>query len=60
MKVSIYKLPNGKMDALVEAAVGHGKAPVLVQDVTGENIKERILPVIVHQRGRVVREARDL
>lgn len=51
MKVSIFKLPGGRMDALVEATIGNGKPPVLLKDVTGLDIQERLAPVIREQRG---------
>lgn len=52
MRVSVYKLEDGRMDILVEASVGHGKAPVVVQNVAHEDVVRRVGPVIVAQRGR--------
>lgn len=52
MKVSIFKLPDGRIDIMVEAAVGHGKPPVVLQDVTRETLRERLAPVLATQKGR--------
>lgn len=52
MKISIYKLPEGRLDVLVEAAPGHGKPPVVLVRVTKENLAERLAPVLDAQRGR--------
>lgn len=52
MKVSIYKLPEGRIDIMVEAATGHGKAPVVLQGITKSTLAERIAPVLVAQQGR--------
>ena len=56
MKVSIYKLPEGRIDAMVEAAVGHGKAPVVLQRLSKATLIERLPAVLDAQRGRRVRE----
>lgn len=50
MKVSVYLSPDGSMDALVTATVGKGMSPVLVKDVTPENVVESIRPVIDKMR----------
>lgn len=52
MKVSIYRLEGGRIDVMVEASPGNGKAPVVLQDVTMEGIRLRVGPVIAAQRGR--------
>ncbi len=54
MKVSIYKLPDGTMDALVEASPGNGKAPVVLRGVTPENVVGVVLPVVREMKGRRV------
>lgn len=52
MKVSIYKLPDGSMDALVEASPGNGRAPVVLRGITPENVVEAVLPVVREMKGR--------
>lgn len=56
MKVSVYKLPEGRIDIMVEAAPGHGKAPVVLQRVTKEDLVDRVLPVLAAQKGRRKRD----
>ena len=55
MKVSIYKLPDGRIDILVEASPGHGKPPFMLQNVSKDDLVDQLLPVLVAQRGRRVR-----
>lgn len=50
VKVYVYKLENGRRDVLVEPTLGNGKAPVLLKEVTSEDILDRVLPVIVEAR----------
>ena len=50
MRVSIYKRENGQLDVLVEASVGRGLGPVVIQDVTPRDIKEKVLPTIQAMR----------
>jgi len=52
MKVSVYKSPDGRMDILVQASPGSGKSPVVVPNVTRDNLVERLGPVIDAQRGK--------
>lgn len=52
MKVSVYKLPDGRIDLMVEAAPGNGKAPVVLQNVNKGNLVEQLTPVLEAQRGR--------
>ena len=52
MKVSVYKLPDGRIDIMVEAAVGHGKPPVVLQGITKETLASRLAPVLAGQKGR--------
>ncbi len=52
MRVSVYKLEGGRIDIMVEASVGHGKAPVVLQDIDREKLVEQILPVLAAQRGK--------
>lgn len=59
MRVSIYKLPEGRIDILVEAAVGHGKPPITLQKVTRETLRDRLNPVLEVQRGRRKSQAGD-
>lgn len=51
MRVSVYKLDDGRMDVLVEASPGSGKAPVVIQGVTQEDLVQRVGPVVDAQRG---------
>lgn len=50
MKVSVYKLEGGGMSVMVESSPGKGRAPVLLQDITPENIAAKVLPVIQQLR----------
>ena len=52
MKVSVFKLPDGRIDIMVEASPGHGKSPVVLQNVTRANLVEALGPVLDAQRGR--------
>lgn len=52
MRISIYKDEEGELSVLVEAAVGHGKPPIVIPRVTKATLREQLLPVIDHQRGR--------
>lgn len=54
MRVSVYRLPDGSMDVMVEASPGSGKSPVLVQGVTQDNVIEAVHPLVVAQKGRRV------
>lgn len=56
MKVSVYKLPDGRMDVMVEASQGSGKSPVVIRGVTRGSLVGRVLPVIEAQRGRPKKE----
>lgn len=47
MKVSVYKLDGGGLAVLVQASPGKGKTPVLLQEITPENIKSRVGPLLV-------------
>lgn len=46
MKVLVYKLETGGFSVLVQASPGKGRAPVVLNDVTLENIKGRVLPAV--------------
>lgn len=50
VKVSVYKLEQGELAVLVQASPGKGRAPVLLQGITAENIVEKTLPVVVAMR----------
>lgn len=52
MKISVYKADGGEFSVLVEAAIGHGKPPVLLPGVTRESLRERLGPVLEHQKGK--------
>lgn len=46
MKVSVYKGEGGVMDVLVEASIGKGRPPLLIQGITQENVIDKVLPVV--------------
>lgn len=50
MKVSVYVLEDGGMSVLVQASPGSGLSPALVQEVTQENFKSKVLPVVTRMR----------
>lgn len=50
MRVSVYKRESGVLDVLVEASVGKGRSPRLLEGVTAENVVEKVLPVVVAMR----------
>jgi len=50
VKVSIYKLEDGDMAALVEATPGSRMSPVMVQGITPENVVSKVLPEVVALR----------
>ena len=50
MKVSIYKHEDGKMSALVQASVGKGLPPVVIQGITPENVEEKIAATVAELR----------
>lgn len=50
MRVSVYKLEDGKMDVLVESTPGKGRSPVMLPDVTREDVVERVLPLVTQMR----------
>lgn len=52
MRISVYKLPDGRLDVMVEAAQGHGKPPVVLQRVTKESLRTDLPPVMEAQKGR--------
>ena len=50
MRVYVYLLEDGVMAAMVQASPGKGRAPVMVQAVTCENVVEKLLPVVAQMR----------
>lgn len=50
MRVSVYRLPEGKMSVLVEASTGRGLSPVMVEGVTSENVVHKVLPLVTQMR----------
>ncbi len=50
MRVSVYLLADGTMDALVIATPGKGRAPVLLKGVTPANVVAAVLPVVEGMR----------
>lgn len=58
MKVSVYVLPEGRRDVLIQASPGSGLAPVLLQEVPRGKVSELILPVVLEmRRDRAARRA---
>lgn len=54
MKVSVYLMEEGKMAVLVEAALGKGLSPLMIRDITPENVLEKVGPAIeTYRRSRV-------
>jgi hypothetical protein len=50
MRVHVYLLEDGKMDALVEPSPGKGLSPVLVKGITRENVVDKVGPVVTEMR----------
>lgn len=50
MKVSVYKGPEGKLSVLVQASPGKGRPPVVIPEVTLQNIQEKVLPLVEAMR----------
>lgn len=50
MRVSVYKGIDGPMTALVVASPGKGRPPVLLSNITEENVVRSVLPVIEGMR----------
>ena len=55
MKVSVYRLPGGRIDIMVEASQGNSKSPVVLQGITKQNLHERVGPAVEAQKGRAER-----
>ena len=51
MRVYVYKTEGPTMVVLVEASPGSGRAPVLLEGVTRENLVGKVLPVVESMRG---------
>lgn len=60
MKVSIYKLPDNRIDLMVEAAPGNGKAPVVLQRIVKDGLADQLMPVLLAQKGRRLEPSIDL
>ncbi len=50
MKVHVYQVDEGSFSVLVIPSLGKGRAPVLLQNVTSENLVAGVLPVIEDAR----------
>lgn len=50
MKVTVYKLEDGRMSVLIESTPGKGRAPVLLQGITQENVSSAVLGVVTQLR----------
>lgn len=50
MKVSVYVDEKGRLDVLVQASPGKGRSPVIVSDVTLENIVGMVGPIVTQMR----------
>lgn len=46
MRVSVYLVVDEDYQVLVESTPGKGRAPVLIQGVTRQNVVDRVRPVI--------------
>lgn len=46
MRVSVYRDLDGEMSVLIEATPGKGRAPVLLRNVTAENVVAGVRPLI--------------
>lgn len=51
MKVSVYRSEEGNLSVLVQASPGKGLAPVVLSDVTSDNVKERVKAAVDAMRG---------
>lgn len=51
MRVHVYKDDKGNLSALIEPSPGRGRAPVLLQGITEENVVREVLPVVEGLRG---------
>lgn len=50
MRVHIYKEPEGKVSVFIEPSPGKGRPPVLLQNLTPANVREKVLPVLMAAR----------
>ena len=50
MRVHIYKRDEGQLTVMVEPTHGKGLPPVLLENVTAENVAEVVGPVIAAAR----------
>lgn len=50
MRVSIYKLEDGTMSALIQASPGKRRSPVLIQGVTPEDLPGLVAPAVAELR----------
>lgn len=50
MRVSVFKDEKGELSVLIQASVGRGLAPVLIKDITQENLRSKVLPVVAEMR----------
>lgn len=52
MRVHVFNLLDGKKSIMIEPSRGKGLAPVVLHDVTIEDLKRRLLPVVQRMRGQ--------
>lgn len=50
MKVSVYKEDEGRQSVLVQATPGSGLPPVVLPNVTRENLRELVLAEVTRMR----------
>lgn len=50
MRVTVYKRADGALAVFVEPSRGSGKPPVLLDGITAENVRARVLPVVTAMR----------
>lgn len=50
MRVHVYKHDDGDMSVLLEPSPGKGRPPVVLQGITSENVREKVLPQLAAMR----------
>lgn len=50
MRVSVYKMEDGTTPVMVEASVGAGKPPLVLQGLTKDNFRDEVFRAIEEQK----------
>lgn len=50
MRIHIFKRADGSLSVMLEPSIGKGLAPVLLQDITPDNVTEKVLPEVEKMR----------